>query len=142
MIRSRWGLFVLALAVGVAVCLLVGPAPHRLAGSYVGGLVLASGALEFGRLNIRLAAKYAPGMTMAVALFSYLLTAVALALVLAGSSPRVVSGTGVAIGLFAGMTIWLGALLHSSWVRDDNPVKPVNIRAQDETFSKSRAGRR
>jgi hypothetical protein len=141
-LRSRWTLLVVAAIVGALLSMVFGEHHARLAASYVGGLVLASLALEFGALNIRLAAKYAPNLTMAVALFSYLLTAVFLALVLAGASPRVISGIGVAAGLFVSMTIWLGALLCASWVRDEHAVKPVNIRAQDETISSSRAGRR
>jgi hypothetical protein len=55
-------------------------------------------------------------MTLLVAMLSYLTTAVALALVLAASSPRVVDGLAVAVGLFVGLVIWLGGELAASRV--------------------------
>ena len=54
-------------------------------------------------------------------MLSYLTTAVALALVLAAASPRVVDGPAVAVGLFAGLAIWLGVELAGSRVVQEHP---------------------
>lgn len=140
-IRLRWILLLAAAGVGSIICCIVSSRPGHAAGSYLGGLVLVVAAFEFGAFNIRLTGRLAPSMTMAVALASYLTTAVALALVLAASSPRVVSGLDVSLGLFVGLTIWLLTLICDSWVRGGSQ-EPVNIRARDETFTTSRSGRR
>jgi hypothetical protein len=89
--------------------------------SFVGGLALVAAAFEFGAFNIRLAGRHAPQLTLLVAMLSYLTTAVALALALAASSPRVVDGPAVATGLFSGLVIWLGAELAASRVVQEHP---------------------
>ena len=60
-------------------------------------------------------------LLLAVALLSYVTTTVAMGLVLAASSPRVVDGTGVAVGLFAGLGIWVGTEIARSRVRSGAP---------------------
>lgn len=89
--------------------------------SYLGGVALAVGAFEFGVFNIRLADRYVPAMTLAVAMLSYATTAIALALVLAASSPRVVDGPAISTGLFVGLGIWIAGLIARSWVGHEGP---------------------
>ena len=54
--------------------------------------------------------------TVGVGSVNLLTTVVALALVLVASSPLVVDGLAVAIGLFVGLAIWLAGELLASWV--------------------------
>jgi hypothetical protein len=89
--------------------------------SFVGGLALVTASFEFGAFNIRFVSRHLPGMTLLVAMLSYLTTAVALALVLAASSPRVVDGPAIAAGLLTGLVIWLGSELAASWVVQEHP---------------------
>lgn len=89
--------------------------------SFVGGLALVAASFEFGAFNIRFVGRHLPGMTLLVAMLSYLTTAVALALVLVASSPRVVDGLAVAVGLFVGLVIWLGGELAASRVVQEHP---------------------
>ena len=100
---------------------LVSAAGLRAGLSFVGGLALVAASFEFGAFNIRFAGRHAPELTLLVAMLSYLTTAVALALVLAAASPRVVAGPAVAVGLFAGLVIWLGAELAASRVMQEHP---------------------
>jgi hypothetical protein len=85
--------------------------------SFVGGLALVVGAFEFGAFNIRFTGRYLPHLTLLVAMLSYATTAVALALVLAASSPRVVDGPAIASGLFAGLVIWIATEIARTRVR-------------------------
>ena len=113
----RWiALSVVALVGGVLFAALSGHGP-RAALSYLGGLCAAVVAFEFGVLNIRVVDRYAPQLTLAAAVFSYVVTALAFALLLAASSPRVVDASGIALGLGAGLTVWLASLLFASRVR-------------------------
>ena len=89
--------------------------------SFVGGVALAAGSFEFGAFNIRFAGRHAPQLTLLVAMLSYLTTAIALALVLAAASPRVVDGPAVAAGLFAGLVIWVGVELVAARVVQEHP---------------------
>ncbi len=119
--RVRW----LALA-GLAVLGLLGFGIASQAGlraglSFLGGLAVVAASFEFGAFNIRFTGRHAPGLTLAVAMLSYLTTAIALALALAASSPRVVHGPAVAVGLFAGLVIWLGTEVAASWVVREHP---------------------
>lgn len=82
--------------------------------SFVGGLALTVASFEFGAFNIRFVGRHLPAMTLVVAMLSYLTTAIALGLVLAASSPRVVDGPAIAAGLFTGLVIWLGSELAAS----------------------------
>ena len=54
--------------------------------------------VEIRRLQHPLAGRLLPELTLPVAMLSYAMTALALALVLVASSPRVVDGPGVAVG--------------------------------------------
>jgi len=94
--------------------------PYR-AASFVGGLLLVALAFEFGKLNIRLAARLAPNLALPAAMLSYFSTAVLLALVLASSSPRVVDGSSVAIGLMIGLVIWIAGEIAAAWVVQEHP---------------------
>ena len=110
----RWLVLAAAAAVGLLGFGIASAAGLRAGLSFVGGLALAAGSFEFGAFNIRFVGRHAPGLTLAVALLSYLTTAVALGLVLAASSPRVVDGPAIATGLFSGLVIWLGGELAAS----------------------------
>ena len=112
--RVRWLVLAAAAVLGLLGFGIASPAGLRAGLSFVGGLALATGSFEFGAFNIRFVGRYAPGLTMAVALLSYLTTAVALGLVLAASSPRVVDGPAIATGLFSGLVIWLGGELAAA----------------------------
>jgi len=115
-VTVRWLLLAVAAGLGLLGFTLASAAGLRAGLSFVGGLALVAGSFEFGAFNIRFAGRHAPGLTLLVAMLSYLTTAVALALALAASSPRVVDGLAVAVGLFAGLVIWLGGELAASRV--------------------------
>ena len=131
---SRWIWIALGLAtvLGAALWATLADDGTRAMWSYLGGVALAVGAFEFGVFNIRMADRYLPGMTLAAAMFSYTTTAVALGLVLAASSPRVVDGPAICVGLFVGLAFWVAALISRSWVRPETHEEPVNIALQDE----------
>jgi len=112
----RWLVLAAAAVLGLLGFSIASAAGLRAGLSFAGGLALVAGSFEFGAFNIRFAGRHAPQLTLLVAMLSYLTTAVALALVLAASSPRVVDGPAVATGLFAGLAIWLGAELAASRV--------------------------
>jgi hypothetical protein len=117
----RWAALVLAAAAGGLLFGFLSSAGYRAALSYLGGIVLVVGAFEFGAFNIRVTGRYVPSLALPVAMLSYLTTAIAFALVLAASSPRVVDGLGIAIGLFTGLTIWIATEIAASRVRSDPP---------------------
>ena len=115
-VTLRWLLMGSAAVLGLVGFSIASSAGLRAGLSFVGGLALVAASFEFGAFNIRFVGRHVPGMTLLVAMLSYLTTAVALALVLAASSPRVVDGVAVAVGLFVGLAIWLGGELAASRV--------------------------
>lgn len=117
----RWPALAAAAALGLVGFSVISSAGLRAGLSFVGGLALVAASFEFGAFNIRFAARHAPGLTLLVAMLSYFTTAVALALALIASSPRVVDGLAAAVGLFAGLVIWLGGELAASWVVPEHP---------------------
>lgn len=117
----RWPALAAAAGLGLLGFSVASAAGLRAGLSFVGGLALVAASFEFGAFNIRFAGRHAPGMTLLVAMLSYLSTAVVLALALAASSPRVVDGLAVAVGLFTGLAIWLGGELAASWVVREQP---------------------
>jgi hypothetical protein len=117
----RWLALTAAAVLGLLIFSIASAAGLRAGLSFVGGLALAVGSFEFGAFNIRFTGRYAPRLTLLVAMLSYLTTAIALGLVLAASSPRVVDGPAVAVGLFAGLVIWLGAELAASRAVQEHP---------------------
>ncbi|HEX8094560.1 hypothetical protein [Jatrophihabitans sp.] len=120
-VRVRWLMLAAAAALGLLGFSLTSGAGLRAGLSFVGGLALAAGSFEFGAFNIRFTGRHAPQLTLLVAMLSYLTTAIALALVLAGASPRVVDGPAIAVGLFTGLVIWVGAELAAARVVRDHP---------------------
>ncbi|MEO7263002.1 MAG: hypothetical protein ABI047_17375 [Jatrophihabitantaceae bacterium] len=120
-VALRWLALAAAAALGLAGFSVGSAAGLRAGLSFVAGLALVAASFEFGAFNIRLAGRYAPGLTLLVAMLSYLSTALVLALALVASSPRVVDGLAVAVGLFAGLVIWLGGELAASWVVQEHP---------------------
>ncbi len=117
----RWLVLALAAVLGLAGFALLSAAGLRAGLSFVGGVALGAACFEFGAFNIRLVGRYVPSLALPVALLSYLTTVVALALVLTASSPAVVDGLAVAVGLFSGLAIWLGGELLASWVVQEHP---------------------
>jgi hypothetical protein len=117
----RWLLIALAAVLGGVGFSIGSPAGLRAGLSFLGGLALVIASFEFGAFNIRFAGRHVPGMTLLVAMLSYVTTAVVLALVLAASSPRVVDGPAIAAGLFAGLVIWLGGELAAARVVREHP---------------------
>jgi asparagine N-glycosylation enzyme membrane subunit Stt3 len=118
-LRLRWGLLALAAIAGTIGFSIVSSAGLRVGLSFLGGLALVVGCFEFGGYNIRFTARYLPHLTMAIALLTYGMTVAVLALVLAVSSPRVVDGPAVAIGLFVGLTVWIGTEILRTRVRSE-----------------------
>jgi hypothetical protein len=116
----RWLAMTLAAVLGLLGFSLASAAGLRAGLSFLGGLALVTASFEFGAFNIRFVGRHLPGMTLLVAMLSYLTTAVTLALVLAASSPRVVDGLAVAVGLLVGLAIWLAGELAASWVVQDH----------------------
>jgi len=117
----RWLVLAVAALIGLLGFALISAAGLRAGLSFVGGLALVAASFEFGAFNIRFVGRHAPGLTLMVAMLSYLTTALALALVLIASSPRVVDGLAVAVGLFSGLAIWLGGELAASRVVQEHP---------------------
>jgi hypothetical protein len=87
--------------------------------SFLGGLVLAGGVFAVGQFNLRQANRISPGLTLAVAMFSYLLTVVGLGLVLAASRPTVIDPAAVSVGLVTGVVGWIGRLIDVLRVRPE-----------------------
>ena len=94
--------------------------------------MLAGGVFAIGQFNLRLANQISPGLTLAVAMFSYLVTVLALGLVLAASRPTVVDPVAIAVGLVVGVVGWVGRLIDLLRVRPKPPPRPVNISGQHE----------
>lgn len=120
-IRLRWLLVVLALIVGWSLCTLAMHAGHRAGWSFVLGFLVTIGAFEFGAYNVRFTARWYPGLTLAAAVGSYALTVIALGLVYALSSPRVIAGLAVGIGIFCAVALWIGTEIERTRVRSEHP---------------------
>ena len=90
---------------------------QRAALSYLAGLALVVAALEFGAFTIRYTSRKVPHLTMVAALVSYGATAVALGVLAAASSPRVVYGPAIATGLCVGLAVWVGTEIRSAGAR-------------------------
>jgi hypothetical protein len=120
-VKARWLLIVAAAVIGSIAFGLLSSAGLRVGLSYLGGLVLVVGMFEFGAYNIGFATRFLPNLTLVVALLTYAMTVIALGVILAVSSPRVVDGTAVAVGLFVGLTIWIGTEIARTRVRSDGP---------------------
>jgi len=119
--RLRWLVLAVVAMLGLAAFALLSAAGLRAGWSFVGGLALVAASFEFGAFNIRLVGRHIPSLALPVALLSYLTTVVVLALVLVASSPAVVDGLAVGVGLFTGLAIWLGGELLASWVVQEHP---------------------
>ena len=120
-LRMRWVLLGAAGVVGIVAATLLSTAGIRAGVSFLAGLAMVVAAFEFGAFNIRFTGRYLPHLTLVVALVSYATTAIAFGLVLAASSPRVVSGVGIAGGLFSGLVIWIGTEIAATRVGSEQP---------------------
>jgi hypothetical protein len=117
----RWSLFVAFAIIGAVACALLADDPGRAVASYLAGMAVAALLFEISAFNIRYATRYLPRLTMAAALFSYAISAIALAVLLAASSPRVVNGGAIAAGLVCAVVIWVGTELMMVRVRSSAP---------------------
>lgn len=115
-----WFLIIAAI-VGATAFAVLSSTPTRSALSYLAGVVLAGGVFAVGQFNLRMANQISPGLTLAVAMFSYLITVAGLSLVLAASSPTVVDPRAIATGLVIGVVGWIGRLIDVSRVRAEKP---------------------
>lgn len=129
-----WLVVAVAAVFGAAIYAAVSADPSRAVMSYLGALVLVVVILEVGSANVRVANRIAPQLSLIAAVASYVMTVVALGLVLAVSSPGVVDGAGAAVGLVTGLVIWTTGLVARSWVRTERPVPPVSILTHDESL--------
>jgi hypothetical protein len=116
----RWALILFALIAGSILFAMFSGHGARAAGSYAFGLALTVGAFEFGAYNVRFTARFYPGLTLAAAVGSYLMTVVALGLVYALSSPKVIDGLAMGIGIFCGVAVWIGTELERARVRSEH----------------------
>ncbi len=135
--RRLWLTLGLAAALGSGSFALGSDHVLRAGASFLGGLVLVVAAFEFGQFNVRMADRYVPGLALAAAMFSYVMTALGLGIVLAVSTPRVVDAAAISSGLGTGLVIWLGYLLATTWVRPEQTSPPVNIALQDGSSTDS-----
>lgn len=117
LLRLRWLCLVLAAMVGTVAFGVLSATGSRAALSYLGGVVFTTLLLEISTFNVRYTDRFLPKLTLPVAVLSYFLTATALAVALAASSPRVVNGAGVAAGLVAVVVIWVGTEIARLRVR-------------------------
>lgn len=116
------GLVLIAAAVvGTAGFTLLSGTGLRSGLSFLGGLGLAGGVFAVGQFNLRLANQISPGLTLAVAMFSYLSTVIVLGLVLAASRPTAVDPVAIAVGLVVGVIGWIGRLIDVLRVRPKPP---------------------
>lgn len=116
-LRWRWTALPVALLVGFAAFAGLSGVGLRAALSFLGGMVLTTVILEISTFNVRYTDRFLPKLTLPVAVFSYAMTAIALAVALAASSPRVVYGPGAAIGLVTTVVIWVGTEVDRLRVR-------------------------
>jgi hypothetical protein len=128
------------LVAGAAVLVIAHPDPVRAAVCWTGGLGLSVVALEVSIGNVRYTDRWLPKLTVAVALFSYLMVVVLLGLVLAASHPDVVVPGAVAAGLVAGMLVEVGYLMGAAWARSDHPSDPVTLSSHDDHPTQSAPG--
>ncbi len=117
LLRLRWLCLGVAAVVGGSLFAVLSPAGSRASLSYLAGLVFTTLILEVSTFNVRYTDRFLPKLTLPVAVLSYFLTATALAVALAASSPRVVNGAGVAVGLVAVVVIWVGTEIARLRVR-------------------------
>jgi hypothetical protein len=87
--------------------------------SFLGGLILAGGVFAVGQFNLRLANQISPGLTLAVAMFSYTITVVGLGIVLEASRPTVIDPVAISVGLVVGVVGWVARLIDVLRVRPE-----------------------
>jgi hypothetical protein len=114
-------LLIVAAVVGTVAFTVLGASGLRSGSSFLGGFALAGGVFAVGQFNLRLANQISPGLTLAVAMFSYLITVVGLGIVLAASRPTVIDPVAIAVGLMVGVLGWLARLIDLLRVRPEHP---------------------
>jgi hypothetical protein len=114
------GLLLFAAAlVGTLGFTVLGGSGLRSGSSFLGGILLAGGVFAVGQFNLRLANQISPGLTLAVAMFSYLITVVGLGIVLEASRPTVVDPVAIGVGLVVGVVGWVARLIDVLRVRPE-----------------------
>ena len=108
------GLTLVVAAVATGVAAVAGDRP-QVNGALVGAAMVA-GFFLFGTLSTSLAAAYAPGLALFVALLTYTLQVVVLGLVLVGLTRSGATATSIDVGWLAGVVIagtlaWMAALV-------------------------------
>ena len=115
----RWGLLAVAAVVGAVLSAVLADDAVKAVISYLAGMAIALLLFELSAFNIRFTAQNMPKYTMAAALFSYTMSAIALAVLLAVSSPTVVSGVAIASGLICAAVIWVATEVARVRVRSE-----------------------
>lgn len=123
----RWTLIPVALVVGGLLSGYLSASGARAGWSFVLGLAITVAAFEFGSYNVRFTARWFPGLTLAAAIGSYALTVIAIGLVYALSSPSVIDGMTVGIGIFCAVGLWIGTEIERARVRSVGPSGPVRV---------------
>ncbi len=118
-LRARWVLLLATAVAGAALFDVLAHHGARAATSYVAGVALAVLLFEGSAATIRTTERYLPNLTLGAAMFSYVASAVLLAVLLATSSPRVIDGPGIAIGLVVGVVVWVSTEVARTRVRSD-----------------------
>jgi hypothetical protein len=116
-IRLRWLLFAIATVVGTVLFWVLSSLHARAGLSFLGGVVVAVVIFETSTFNVRYTDRFFPRLTLPVAVLTYGMTAIALAVILAAASPRVVVGSAVACGLASAVLIWIGTEIARLRVR-------------------------
>lgn len=114
-------LLLVAAVVGTVAFTVLSGSGLRAGLSFLGGVVLAGGVFAVGQFNLRLANQISPGLTLAVAMFSYVLTVVGLGIVLEASRPTVIDPVAIGVGLVVGVVGWVGRLIDVLRVRRPEP---------------------
>ena len=130
--RWRWLVLAAFAVAGAVLSALVGARAAVAVESFLGGVIVTVVVLEVGLFNVRWVDRWLPQMTMLAAMGSYLMTGALLAVLLAASSPRVVSANAAAAGLVGAVVIEIGALVKASWVRAQPPHTPVTLSLHDD----------
>ena len=126
-VALRWTLLTLAAGIGAVLSGALSDSGARAGWSFLLGLGVTVAAFEFGAYNVRFTARWFPGLTLAAAVGSYALTVIALGFVYALSSPDVIDGLTVGIGIFCAVGIWLGTEVERTRVRSEHPDQPVRV---------------
>jgi hypothetical protein len=103
--------------VGAAAYLLLSDRPVQAAGSYAGAIAVVVACLATVTLNVRMASRISPATMLLAAIFSYTFTVAVMSLGWLLSSPRVVVGPAVFVGIVIAVVVWTTGVARAAWVR-------------------------